>query len=186
MVVDERPDVSASLIPPAARHDSESFLRWLHAEYGMRLLIVVRRYTDGDRYWAEDVVQETLMRAWRHAGVLLDGESASLLPWLATVARRIVLNDLRTRRSRPQIVDGDLLAVASVQDETEHLLLRAIIQQALAQLSPAHRQVIVEIYLRGRSLEEASAVIGVPIGTVKSRLHYALCALRAALSQQDR
>ena len=57
------------------------------------------------------------------------------------------------------------------------------IAEALGQLSPAHREVLVECFYRGRSVAEAAAVLGIPPGTVKSRTHYAMRALRLVLEE---
>jgi RNA polymerase sigma-70 factor (ECF subfamily) len=171
----------ASPLGNAAVDHREAFLRWLHDEYAGHLLRVVIRFTDGDRYWAEDVVQETLLRAWRHADLLTGDRTRSLLPWLTTVARHVVINDLRRRKARPREVSGVMLATASVEDETERLLQQAVIVEALNRLTVAHRTVIIETYLRGRSVVEVAAILGIPVGTVKSRLHHALRALRALL-----
>src|SRR5262245_19338781 len=102
---------SASVADGEARVGSASvaddgFIRWVYGKYADPLLGVAMKLTGGDRHWAEDVVQETLLRAWRHADVLrATGESRSLMPWLATVARRIVINDWRGRGVRPKEVD---------------------------------------------------------------------------------
>ena len=146
---------------------------------------IVLRLTGGDRHWAEDVVQETLLRAWRHADALRVGrQSRSLMPWLATVARRIVLNDRRNRSARPFEVDDAVLAGVGVADDTELALQRIIIREALARLTPAHRRVVVEMYLRGRSVQEVAHILGIPAGTVKSRLHHAMRAMRAAMQKR--
>ena len=163
----------------------DRFIESLHAEYHRPLLSLVLRMTDGDRHWAEDVVQETLLRAWRHADALRVGrQSRSLMPWLATVARRIVLNDRRNRSARPFEVDDAVLAGVGVADDTELALQRIIIREALARLTPAHRRVVVEMYLRGRSVQEVAHILGIPAGTDKSRLHHAMRAMRAAMQKR--
>jgi RNA polymerase sigma-70 factor, ECF subfamily len=170
----------------SAYHDQvrAQFIARLHTDHGDFLVAFVMRLTGGDRHWAEDVVQETLLRAWRHADALLGGGAPSMLPWLTTVARRIVSNDRRSRRARPQEVDPAPLEVLAVPDETERALHRAILIDALKGMAVAHRRVVVEMYLRGRTVEEVSRVLGVPPGTVKSRSFYAMRALRAALRQR--
>jgi RNA polymerase sigma-70 factor (ECF subfamily) len=163
---------------------ADYFVQRLYAEHADFLMAFVLRLTGGDRHWAEDVVQETMVRAWRHAGQLLDGVHRSLLPWLTTVARRIVSNDRRSRRARPQEVDDTMLEVAMVHDDTERALQRILIVDALRRIGPAHRQVVIELYLRGLSVEQVATVLRIPPGTVKSRSYYAMRALRAALNER--
>src|SRR6266480_3114354 len=129
-------------IDPGGPQADDRFIETLHTEYSRTLMSMVLRMTDGDRHWAEDVVQETLLRAWRHADALRIGRQArSLMPWLTTVARRIVLNDRRNRGARPHEVDDAVLAGVGVADDTELALQRIIIREALARLTPAHRRV---------------------------------------------
>jgi RNA polymerase sigma-70 factor, ECF subfamily len=163
----------------------DSFVRALYAEYSGILLSLVLRLTGGDRYWAEDVVQETLLRAWRNADGLVQHESRSLMPWLATVARRIVINDhWRGRGTSTQEFDGAYPPAFAVPDDTERTLQRILIDEALAKLTPAHRKVVVEIYLRGRTIDEVARMVGIPSGTVKSRAFYAMRIMRAALESR--
>jgi RNA polymerase sigma-70 factor (ECF subfamily) len=143
------------------------------------------RHNGGDRQWAEDVVQETFLRAWRHTqGLLSERGSRSMMPWLVTVARRIVLNNRRSRGARPLEVDDTYLSLVAVPDETERTLLRTVLTEALAELTPAHRTVVVEMCVHERTTTEVSDLIGIPCGTVKSRMYYALRALRAALEDR--
>lgn len=160
----------------------ETFVRGLHMQYARQLQRTVRRYTDGDPQWAEDVVQETMLRAWRHADRLQRGGYPSLLPWLTTVARHVVSNDRRGMRARPPETDGELLAVLASPDHADGTLDRALIRRALSQLSKPHRDVIVAVYLHGWSLPDVAGALNVPLGTVKSRAHYALRVLRSNLS----
>uniref|UniRef100_UPI0038B3B4BA sigma-70 family RNA polymerase sigma factor n=1 Tax=Nonomuraea cypriaca TaxID=1187855 RepID=UPI0038B3B4BA len=155
----------------------------LYREYHRPLLAFVIRLTAGDRQWAEDVVQETMIRAWRSAE-RLDTESASLMPWLATVARRIVIDDRRRRDARPQESGDGPLASVPVPDEMEGLLHQVVVSEALRALSPAHREILNETILRDRSVNDAAEALGIPVGTVKSRVYYAVRALRIALEER--
>jgi len=156
----------------------------LYRQYRGPLLLFVLRLTAGDRQQAEDVVQETMVRAWREAR-RLDLSQPSLMPWLATVARRIVIDEHRRKRARPEIGGAEVADKApAAADETEHLLRKVLVAEALQELSPAHRDVLNETILRDRTVNEAAEVLGIPVGTVKSRVYYALKALRVALAER--
>jgi RNA polymerase sigma-70 factor (ECF subfamily) len=156
-------------------------LRALHDEHAHVLWAYVVRLTGGDRARAQDVVQETLLRAWRNPSVL-DQSAGSARGWLFTVARRIVIDDWRTARSRSELVT-DRVPERSVADMTEQMVDRQLVTAALRTLSAEHRDVIMECYFRGSSVAEAAETLGIPPGTVKSRTHYALRALRLALEE---
>jgi len=144
----------------------------------------VMRLTAGNRAHAEDVVQETMVRAWREAG-RLDLSGPSLMPWLTTVARRIVIDDHRRRLARPVETADAELAHLSTEDDTAATDRRLVVTEALRALSPLHRQVLNETILRDRTVNQAAEVLGVPVGTVKSRVYYALRALQAVLTERE-
>lgn len=140
----------------------------------------VVRLLNGDLYKAEDVVQETLLRCWRTQ----DLEGGQPLPrWLFKVARNIVVDEYRLRMTRPQEVGTDtwLDDLLTREDDVDSLLSAVILKKAFQQLSPKHREVLYETYYTGRSMSEAGLVLGVPPGTVKSRVHHAVRALRMAM-----
>src|SRR6185312_9201246 len=93
----------------------------LYRQYRVPLMAYVLRLTAGDRQQAEDVVQETMLRAWRQAGKL-DLTEPSLMPWLTTVARRIVIDDKRRKSARPAETGDGMLENAPAADSTEELL----------------------------------------------------------------
>lgn len=163
-----------------AASDAE-LLRVLHDEHAHVLWAYVVRLTGGDRARAQDVVQETLLRAWRNPSVL-DQSAGSARGWLFTVARRIVIDEWRTARSHSELVT-ERVPEQSVPDESDHLADRHLVAAALRTLSAEHRAVVLECYYRGASVAEASKTLGIPPGTVKSRTHYALRALRLALDE---
>jgi RNA polymerase sigma-70 factor, ECF subfamily len=161
----------------------DAALRALYEQHAAPLLAYALRLTGGDRGRSEDIVQETLLRAWRHPEAL-DPDRGPVRSWLFTVARNVAVDAHRARKARPTEVGDDALALVPAVDEIEQALDTWLVADALATLSPDHRAVVVETYYRGRSVAEAAAVLGVPPGTVKSRTFYALRALRLALEER--
>jgi RNA polymerase sigma-70 factor, ECF subfamily len=173
--------MSATLAPAS----DESLLRALHDQHAHALWSYAVSLTRGDHARAQDVVQETLLRAWRTPAVL-DQSRGSARGWLFTVAKRIAIDEWRSARSRHEFVTEQLPEAASddVFDAVgEHTVDRHIVVAALRSLSPEHRDVILECYYRGSSVAEAAQALGIPPGTVKSRTHYALRALRTAMDE---
>jgi len=164
----------------SAREDS---LRALYDQHAPVLLAYALRLTDGDRTRAEDIVQETLLRAWRNLD-RLDERAGPVRPWLFTVAQHLAIDAHRARRARPPEVGEAALASVPDLDSVEGTLDRIIVTDALGSLSQEHRAVIVETYYRGRTVAEAAAALGIPPGTVKSRCYYALRALKLALAER--
>lgn len=163
------------------RDNEEALLRALHDEHAAALTGFVRTLTGGDQAWTDDVVQETLIRAWRHPRVL-DQSEGSARPWLFTVARRIVVDDWRAKRSRRETSAAEPPDIP-VEDDTDATVRAWMIGEAMRRLSAAHREVLLECFYHGRSVAGAAAVLGIPPGTVKSRTHYALRALKLALEE---
>lgn len=165
----------------------ERLVRELYAEHAGVLLGYVRRLVGGDTGRAEDVVQETLLRAWQHPEALRfgRGDGSSVRAWLLTVARHLVIDGERRRRSRPHEVEL-LQSAERAREEPafDQVLTAWEVADALGALTPEHRAVIVELYYRDRSVADAARELGVPEGTVKSRAYYALRALRAACEER--
>lgn len=159
--------------------DGEAFVRSLYEEHGRALLAFAARLTS-DRAAAEDIVQETLLRAWKHRDSLADG---SARPWLLTVARNLVTDRIRARAVRPMEVAETASGPPVQRDHADAVTNTMVVMQALERLSSLHRDVLVELYFRGRSVAETAGVLGIPAGTVKSRSYYALRELRDALGE---
>ena len=132
-----------------------------------------------DRAAAEDVVQEALLRAWRHPDSLVNGKG-SVRGWLLTVVRNIVTDQFRARKARAQEVREPPVDVAVAEDHADRVLDSMVVADALSRLSAEHREVLYQVYLLGNSVTDAAKNLGIPPGTVKSRTHYALRALRDA------
>jgi len=159
----------------------DAVMQRLHDEHAGALWGHCLRLTNHDRARAEDVCQETLLRAWRNAAIL-DESQGSVRAWLFTVARNIVIDEARTKRARSEISMGELPEPAR-DDNSDELLTTWLVADAVTRLSPEHRAVLQECYFNGRAVAEAARRLGIPEGTVKSRTHYALRALRLALEE---
>jgi RNA polymerase sigma-70 factor, ECF subfamily len=161
--------------PAAASREDETFVATMVQQHGKALLAYATRLTS-DPHSAEDVVQETLLRAWRHRAEL---QGNSPRGWLLTVVRNIVIDRARARDARPPEVAPSETFTPSVGDHADALVDQVVVLDALDQLSEDHRSVLVELYLHDRTVNQAADVLGVPPGTVKSRSYYALRALRS-------
>ena len=160
-----------------------ALIRVLYNEHGAALWRYALRLT-GDQARAEDVVQETLLRAWQHPEVTDDSER-SARAWLFTVARNMIIDERRSARFRNEVasVDGSGPPELSAPDEVNIALDRLLIGDAMVQLSPEHRAVIRRSYYLGWSTVQIADDLDIAEGTVKSRLHYAVRALRLTLQE---
>jgi RNA polymerase sigma-70 factor (ECF subfamily) len=182
----------APLVPHASRtprtpRTGERDLATLQREHGRALFRFLLGLTYGDRQRAEDLVQETLVRAWQHPEAL-ESDHESMRPWLFTVGRRLAIDARRARRARVSEVEEQQLenlehttATARSEDPSDRSVESVDLRDALRRLTPEHRAVLIEVYFRGHSVTEAAGRLGIPAGTVKSRTYYALRALRGAL-----
>ena len=168
-----------------AGSDGDAVLADLYDRYWADLVTYVNRMLN-DPQQAEDVAQETMLRAWRHAADLRP-ERGSVRGWLYRVARNVMIDKIRHKRARPTEV-RDTAAVPhqsqAVADHAPEVVEAVFVARAIAQLQPAHRAVLNLVYYQDRSCAEAAVLLGVPVGTVKSRLHYALRHLRNVLAEQ--
>jgi len=152
-------------------------------EHGATLLAYATRLT-GDRHLAEDVVQETWLRAWRHVDRLTE-DLGSVRGWLLRVTRNVAIDLHRGRRARPTEVglpEQGLDGVAVLSVPSDDVETRMVVDAALDHLTPAHRTTVVAVYFADRTAKSAASVLGVPVGTVKSRLHNAIRTLRDQLT----
>lgn len=146
------------------------------------LLGFVLPLVNGDRQAAEDVVQETMLRAWRHSAELVPERAGS---WLYTVARNIAISSYhRRRRARPREVPLDETAIQTADDGLEDVLDSWQVAEALRTLRREHQVVVVELYYQRRSVAELADLLSIPEGTVRSRCFYGLRALRKALEER--
>ena len=162
----------------------EVLIRSVYEEHGGALLAYATRLT-GDRATAEDVVQETLIRAWRHSDALVNGKG-SVRGWLLTVVRNIITDRYRAKAARPAEVSESPATPPVEEDHADSVVDTMTVLGALDRLTPEHRDVLTELYYRERSVAEAADTLGIPAGTVKSRSHYALKALRETFREGNR
>ncbi len=158
-----------------------ALMKALYDEHAPALWRYALRLT-GNPGRAEDVVQETLLRAWQHPEVVGDTER-SARAWLFTVARNIVIDESRTARARKEVGSLDSAPEQSAPDEVNAALDRLLIGEAMAQLSAQHRAVVQRSYYQGWTTAQIAADLDIAEGTVKSRLHYAMRALRLTLQE---
>jgi RNA polymerase sigma-70 factor (ECF subfamily) len=141
--------------------------------YGLRLL--------GDRQLAEELVQETFVRLWRNAGSFDPGKG-SVSAFVFTIARRIAVDLWRRPSSRP--FEPEQPDTPAEGDQLESVLTAVAVNEAMATLSPQHREVLELSYRGDLKQTEIAQILGIPVGTVKTRSYYALRALKLALQER--
>lgn len=139
----------------------------------------------GDPGAAEDVVQETFLRAWR-AAQSFDPRRGSLRVWLFAITRNLVVDHARRRAVRPAVpVETEVLVALADTDRGFDDVTMTVwtVEEALRRLSDEHRGALQETYLRGRPYAEVACELGIPVGTLRSRVFYGLKALRLVLDE---
>jgi RNA polymerase sigma-70 factor (ECF subfamily) len=134
----------------------------------------------GDSGLAEEAVQETFLRAWK-AGERYDPEIGSLRTWLFAILRNVVIDMGRARASRPRV--GPEQGIEPSVEPLEQALVAWQVEEAMRRIGEDHRQVLLETHFRARPYAEVAEELGVPEGTIKSRVYYGLKALRVALEE---
>lgn len=136
----------------------------------------------GDPGAADEVVQETFLRAWRAADRY--DSSQPLRPWLFAILRHLVVDEARARKRRaiPTAAEVDVRWEDS-ETQLDQAMDGWLVEEALRRIRPEHAVVLLETYLRGRSYSSVAAELGIPEGTARSRAFYGLRALRIALEE---
>jgi RNA polymerase sigma-70 factor (ECF subfamily) len=164
---------------------ADAFMAELFRVHSGPLLRYLLRLTLGDAPRAEDLLQETMVRIWRHPEKF-GGDVEALRPLVFTVARRTAIDAARARSARPtevgEVGEADTDAFGAEEPEFERVLLAQVVLRALRKLTPEHRAVIVEVHFNGRTIEETAKVLGIPLGTARSRTYHAARNLRQALA----
>jgi RNA polymerase sigma-70 factor, ECF subfamily len=178
-------DMSANTDSPRGElpGDPDAAIRQLYSQYAPTLHGYVERFCP-DRASADDIVQETFIRAWRHLP-LLRTDDRMIRPWLFRVARNLLTDANRAARARPRIVPAEPTREAGTDSGLDEVLDRQLLSAAFRHLSPAHQSVLLETFYRGGTTASVARELGIPHGTARSRLHYALDALRQQLQEHD-
>ena len=169
----------ATLLSAVAGSDRSDALEELYQRYAAKLYGFGVRML-GDRDLAEELVQETFLRLWRSARSY-DPDRGSVAAFVFTMARRIAIDLWRRPSSRPFEPETDR---SEPVDKVDAMLTSVAVQEALRDLSPAHREVLELTYRADLKQADIAAVLGIPLGTVKTRTYYALRALRLALQER--
>ena len=168
---------------PVDAERAEKVLRAVYDKHGTLLLGMATSLLGGDYHQAQDLVQETALRAWRHADTL-DPQAEGIRSWLMQVLRNLTIDAHRARQSRPPETTDTEIEELFGFEPTEEILTRKIVRAAVADLSYQHREILVYVHFLDHSVFQASRALGVPPGTIKSRTHLALRALRISLIER--
>ena len=157
-------------------------LRAAHDAYRQRMLALAQRVL-ADPHRAEEAVQEAFLRAWRSCHSF-DTHGGPVLHWLLVITRNVAIDLVKSRARRPPTAPGDRTeetARSTTMTDEDRVLLRAELLDALDRLGPEHRSVVVRTVVMDRAPADVAVELGVPVGTVRSRVHYALRRLRDLL-----
>jgi RNA polymerase sigma-70 factor (ECF subfamily) len=162
------------LVERAQRGDHDAFAvlaRALVARLDATARLILR-----DHELARDAVQDGFMRAWRNLPTLRDPDRFEA--WLRALVVRSCIDVLRRRGRRPIEVELSPFDSHLTPDIATSIADRDLVDGALRRLSPEQRVVVILHYYLGMSLPDVAATLGIPIGTVKSRHHRSLGAMR--------
>jgi len=180
-----------SLMAQIAR-GQQAALSELYDRYS-RLVFGLAQHATGDPGSAEEITQDVFVRAWERAGQYRP-EQGTVRTWLASIARHRSIDQLRRQgaRAEAQSVSWDeaeegpssMVAGSNTQLEAELAMLRSEVRAAIAQLPEEQKQALALAYFRGHTQDEIAVALGVPLGTVKTRIRLAMDKLRVALADQ--
>lgn len=181
-----RPRQLELVAPSAGDLSDEVGIRAAYQAHGGELYRFAYRQL-GDGGAAQDVVQEAFVRAWRAAHAY-DPHLATLRTWLFSITRNVIIDRVRRDAVRPWQRTGPDADLPEGHDGLgggfdEHLVDGWVVEEALRRLSQEHRDAIVQTHLRQRSHDDVAAELGIPVGTLRSRIFYGLKALRLAMEE---
>ena len=173
--------MTSDLVERAQRGDHEAFDALAGATYHRLYAIATRILRDG--YAAEDAVQDALVRAWRDLHGLRDRDKFDA--WLHRLLVNACRDQVRRRRRRPFEVSVLPTDRATAVDELAQLVDRDELERAFLKLSVEQRAALVLTHYVGLSAPEVGAILGIPAGTVHSRIHYGARAMRAVIASSS-
>lgn len=180
----ERDRLAEQVIVLRAQLGARDAWAWLVAHHDARLLFYLRRLL-GSSHDAEDVRQDVWLTAIRKLHTLED--AGAFQSWLYQIARRRAYSLLSRSRREVMVPEDSFEDVAVIAADADELTFApetaAAVHAALDTLSPAHREVLTLRFLSGLRYEAIATVLECAVGTVRSRLHYAKLALRAAVTE---
>ena len=175
-----------------AREEAELVAKVAAGDIGAPVAELYSRYSDrlyrfgvhalGNPGLAEEMVQECFVRLWRTAG-RFDADRGSVAAYLFVIARSVASNVRRRPSSRPLVPVEDI-QLPPQADSVDRILESIIVHEGLDALSPAHREVLRLVHEEGLTQLQIAERLGLPLGTVKTRLFHGLRALRAALIER--
>jgi len=165
------------------RLHTEAQVRDAYHEYGGELLGFAANALE-DHHLAEEVVQETFLRAWTSAD-RFDPALGTLRSWLFAITRNGVVDAARRRATATLALlrHRDEEHTAVVAEPFDRLLVSMQLEEAMRRLSPDHSHIVVEVYYHGRTCADLARELVVPASTVRSRLYYGVRALRLVLEE---
>jgi RNA polymerase sigma-70 factor, ECF subfamily len=170
--------------PAAPSRASSKSMTELWEVNGAALTRFALKLTLGNAHRADDIVQETLIRAWRNPHIT-DGHAETIRPWLFTVARHVATDLWRTQSRHDDALEYTPKDWPDPAQNIDQAITALDVRAAIAQLTPDHQEVITQIHYLGRTVAETATLLGIPEGTVKSRSYYALRHLKRILEQAD-
>jgi RNA polymerase sigma-70 factor (ECF subfamily) len=176
--------VMADLLQRVAERADAAAFRELYQAYGPRVKAYMMRQ-GADAATAEDLAQETLFTVWRRAS-LYAADKGSAATWIFTIARNLRIDRLRREMPWQELPEGrhEQASEETPPDDALSEKERQVrVRAALAELPPEQREVVVLSYLEGLSHGEIATRLGLPMGTVKSRMRIAYQRVRTALAE---
>ena len=177
----EKERIAAELLALRCRRGDEAALRELVRVWEKRLFYYIRRLVPAEED-AWDILQETWMRVLGGIGKLEN--PGSLAPWLYSIARRRIMDHLRISYAEPAHENGGGEPAEDIPASEPDEFDAERVHYGLARLSPANREALTLYFLEDFSIEEIAGILGIPAGTVKSRLFHAKRALRTVLDRE--